>query len=266
MKEIFSMWKSTKMIVLVALTAAIYAAILIPFKAFPIIPAFTEFRPANLIPVVFGLFFGPAGAWGAAIGNTIGDLLGGTISWGSAFGFVGNFFFGYIPYKLWDNLGILKNDEMAPDCKNAKKISLFVVVSLVASCACGLWIAWGVDFLGFVPFAALGTIIPVNNFAAAIILGLPVTVLLYPRIKKWDLYWKDVMAEDDLPKGGAIAKTGAYILLIAAVAGLIFTLYFAFSSGQQAFQFAAGHAKNFMVMITGAISCFLIIIASFMQK
>jgi energy-coupling factor transport system substrate-specific component len=112
----------------------------------------------------------------------------------------------------------------------------------------------------------LGTIIPVNNFAAAIILGLPVTVLLYPRIKKWDLYWKDVMAEDDLPKGGAIAKTGAYILLIAAVAGLIFTLYFAFSSGQQAFQFAAGQAKNFMVMITGAISCFLIIIASFMQK
>ena len=40
MKEVFAMWKNTKMIVLVALTAAIYAAILIPFKAIPIIPGF----------------------------------------------------------------------------------------------------------------------------------------------------------------------------------------------------------------------------------
>jgi energy-coupling factor transport system substrate-specific component len=266
MKEVFSMWKSTKMIVLVALTAAIYAAILIPFKAIPLIPGFTEVRPANLIPVAFGLFFGPAGAWGAAIGNTIGDLLGGSITWGTAFGFIGNFFFAYVPYKLWDNLGILKKDDMAPDCKSGKKIALFVIVNLVASCACGLWIAWGVDLLGFVPFAALGTIIPINNFVAVLILGLPVTILLYPRIKKWDLYWKDVMAEEDLPRGGAIAKTGAYLLLIASLAGLAVALFFAISSGQQAFQFAAGQAENFMVLITGGISCLLILIASFMQR
>ena len=50
MKEIFSMWKNTRMIVLAALTAAIYAAILIPFKAIPLIPGFTEVRPGNLIP------------------------------------------------------------------------------------------------------------------------------------------------------------------------------------------------------------------------
>ncbi len=155
---------------------------------------------------------------------------------------------------------------MMPDCKSGKKITLFVIVSLIASCACGLWIAWGVDLLGYVPFAALGTIIPINNFAAAIILGLPVTVLLYPRIKKWDLYWKDVMAEDQLPKGGLIAKTGAYLLLAASLLGLAIALYFAFNGGQQAFKFDVGNAKNNMVFITGGISCLVMVIAGFMQK
>ena len=35
-----------------------------------------EVRPANVFPFVFGLLFGPAGAWGAAIGNLIGDFFG----------------------------------------------------------------------------------------------------------------------------------------------------------------------------------------------
>jgi len=74
MKEVFTMWKYTQMIVLTALSAAIYAAVLIPFKGFVIIPSLTEVRPANVFPFVFGLLFGPAGAWGAAIGNLIGDF------------------------------------------------------------------------------------------------------------------------------------------------------------------------------------------------
>ncbi len=74
MKEVFRMWKNTKMVVLVALSAGLYAAILIPFKGFVLIPGITEFRPASALPVVLGLLFGPAGAWGSAIGNLIGDF------------------------------------------------------------------------------------------------------------------------------------------------------------------------------------------------
>ncbi|MCL2880641.1 MAG: QueT transporter family protein, partial [Treponema sp.] len=137
MKEVFTMWKSTKMIVLTAVTAAIYAAILIPFKAIPLVPGFTEVRPGNMIPVAFGLFFGPAGAWGAAIGNTLGDVFGSTFGVGSLFGFVGNFLFAYVPYKLWANLGVLKPEERAPDCRSAKKIVWFMIFSILASAACG---------------------------------------------------------------------------------------------------------------------------------
>ncbi|MDQ5810139.1 MAG: QueT transporter family protein, partial [Actinomycetota bacterium] len=100
MREVFTMWRHTQMVVLVALSAAIYAATLIPTQFLPIIPGFTNIRPANVFPFVFGLLFGPAGAWGAAIGNLINDFFG-TLNIGSIFGFVGNFFLGFLPYKLW---------------------------------------------------------------------------------------------------------------------------------------------------------------------
>ena len=231
MKEVFTMWKSTKMIVLTAVTAAIYAAILIPFKAIPLVPGFTEVRPANMIPVAFGLFFGPAGAWGAAIGNTLGDIFGSTFGVGSLFGLVGNFLFAYIPYKLWTNLGILKPEEQAPDCRSAKKIVLFMLVAILASAACGLFIAWGVDLLGFVPFSVLGTIIPINNAIAACVLGFILTILLFPRIKKWDLYWMDVLPAADLPKGGPVARIGAIIMVAAIVICLPVALIFSYRMG-----------------------------------
>src|ERR671932_2695379 len=98
MKEVLTMWRHTQMVVLVALSAAIYAAVLIPFKGFPIIPGAIEIRPANVFPFVFSLLFGPAGAWGAAIGNLIGDFFG-TLTIGNIGGVVGEIFLGLLPYQ-----------------------------------------------------------------------------------------------------------------------------------------------------------------------
>jgi len=154
MKDVFKMWKQTKMVVLVALCAGLYAAVLIPFKGFVIIPGITEFRPASALPIVFGLLFGPAGAWGSAIGNLIGDFFG-SIGIGSAFGFVGNFLFAYVPYKLWHNLAILDKEDKEPDLKSGKKIFAYVLVSIFGAVACALFIAWGLDILNMVPLALL---------------------------------------------------------------------------------------------------------------
>ena len=100
MREVWRMWNYSTMVVLTVLTAGIFAAILIPFKGIPLIPGLTELRPANVIPVVFGLLFGPAGAWGAAFGNLIGDFFG-TLAVGSFLGYRGNFLAAYLTYKLW---------------------------------------------------------------------------------------------------------------------------------------------------------------------
>src|SRR5215470_17013513 len=92
MGELFRMWSNTRMVVLTAISAALYAAILIPFKVVPLIPGITEFRPANAIPVVCSFLFGPAAAWGSAFGNLIGDF----------FGFLGNLCYGLVPYLVWE--------------------------------------------------------------------------------------------------------------------------------------------------------------------
>src|SRR5437879_818515 len=96
MAELFRMWGNTRMVVLTAICAALYAAVLIPFKVVPLIPGITEFRPANAVPVVCSFLFGPAAAWGSAFGNLIGDFFGG-LGPGDLFGFVSNLFFRPVP-------------------------------------------------------------------------------------------------------------------------------------------------------------------------
>ena len=125
MKELITMWKNTRMIVLTAVTAAVYAAVLIPFKvALPIIPGFTEIRPANVIPIICSLMFGPAAAWGSAIGNTIGDFFG-TFGLGTIFGFVGNFLYGYIPYRMWQ---AFSKDEPIAESRHSTVRSAIIAV------------------------------------------------------------------------------------------------------------------------------------------
>jgi energy-coupling factor transport system substrate-specific component len=217
-KEVFTMWRSTRMIVLVALTAAVYAAVLIPFKAIPIIPGITEVRPANVFPVIFSLMFGPAAAWGSAIGNLIGDWVGGTFGPGSAFGFVGNFFFGLVPYLVWGRLGALSSGE-EPTMRSGKQVMEYLVAALLASFACAVIIGWGLEVLTLLPFAVLGNIIAVNNFVIAAILGPVLLFALYPRVKRWGLIWTDVMPAEDIGTGGSGLATT--LIVVGAIGGLV---------------------------------------------
>ncbi|WP_202593786.1 QueT transporter family protein [Halolamina rubra] len=194
MRELLTMWRDTRMVMLVAVVAAVYAALLIPFKLFTILPGLTSVRPANVLPVFFGIAFGPAAAWGSAIGNLIGDVFGGTFGPGSVGGFVGNFFFGLVGYKLWGNLGPLSSGE-EPDFRDQKLRQLieYVAVAVAAAAACAAIIAWVVDALELIPFSVLGPIILTNNAVSAIVLGPPLFYLAYPRVKEMGLLYPDVL-------------------------------------------------------------------------
>src|SRR4028119_2184449 len=205
MRELFTMWRHTQMVVLVALSAAIYAAFLIVSQFLVIIPGFTNLRPGNVFPFVFGLLFGPAGAWGAAIGNLIGDFFG-TLGLGSIAGFIGNFFLGFLPYKLWGSF-FRRGENMEPNVNSGKKIAVYAAVTILASAVCAVWIAWFNDLIGFVPFAALGSIITVNNAIAGLVLGPVVLLVLHPRVKRWGLLWTEIMRPDEVP-GGPRGATG----------------------------------------------------------
>jgi energy-coupling factor transport system substrate-specific component len=265
MKEVVTMWKNTRMIILVALSAAIYAAFLIVFKGgIPIVPGITEVRPANVFPPVFGLLFGPAGAWGSAIGNLIGDLFGGTLGLGSIFGFFGNFFLGFIPYKMWGaTFGLVKKSDMSQTTNKFSKILAFEIIALTASAACGIIIAWYLDLTAIVPFAFLAITITLNNFAASIVLGPILLVLLYPRVKRWGLVWTDIMKKEDVAKGFA-KNIGAILMIVGAIGGLIVGVLVAVgATGQTVFGFT-GEQGQLSVALSVAPFLILILLASFM--
>lgn len=271
MKEVISMWKNTRMIILVALSAAIYAAFLIVFKGgIPIIPGITEVRPANVFPVIFSLLFGPAGAWGSAIGNFIGDLFGGTLGVGSIFGFFGNFFLGFIPYKMWGSIFGLTAGDMAQTTNKGKggfsaaKLAAFEIAALTASAACGIIIAWYLDLAGMIPFAFLSVTITINNFAAACVLGPILLILLYPRVKRWGLIWTDIMKKEDVA-AGMNTNLGTILMIVGSIGGLIVGILVASGvAGQALYAFKAGTKGAIAVWLSVAPFLLLIIASSFM--
>ena len=214
MKEVFTMWRHTQMVVLVALSAAIYAAILIPFKGFPIIPGAVEIRPANVIPFVVGLLFGPAGAWGAAIGNLIGDFFG-TLSVGSIGGFVGNFFLGLLPYKMWSAF-FRRDENMETNVDSGKKFAVYVAIAILASLVCAAIISWWVALLGIFPFLATLILIVVNNAIMGVVLGPILLLALYHRVKRWGLLWTEIMEPEEV-SASTLQRTGTILVWVGGV-------------------------------------------------
>jgi energy-coupling factor transport system substrate-specific component len=188
MRELVTMWRNTRMVVFAAITAALYAAILIPFKVIPLIPGVTELRPANAIPVVCSFLFGPAAAWGAAIGNVIGDFFGG-FGPGDLFGFFANLLYGLVPYKVWSVIA----SDAEPVPRSAGGWLRFTFVVGLASLLCAVVVGWGLNLLGFHPFSLLANIVLFNNFVTAIILAPVLLAVLYPRVARGRLLYRDLL-------------------------------------------------------------------------
>jgi energy-coupling factor transport system substrate-specific component len=208
----FKMWGNVRMIVLTALIAAIYAAILIPFKIFTLVPGLTEMRPAAAIPMVVSLFFGPAGAFGVALGNLIGDFAG-TLGWGSIFGIVGNFLLGYIPYKIIfpRESGYLNRPMDVP---------VYIIVAVITSASCATFIGWAVDLLGLAPFTIVANIITVNNLVFMLILSPLLIKAMEKRVRRQGLMYYDVMGLE--PKRPKTHVIGLVLVAAGSLLGLSF--------------------------------------------
>jgi energy-coupling factor transport system substrate-specific component len=220
MREVWRMWRYSTMVVLTVLTAGLFAAILIPFKGIPLIPGVTELRPANVIPLVFGLLFGPAGAWGAAFGNLIGDFFG-TLGPGSIFGFWGNFLAAYLPYQMWRGLSLTPHGP---------QWLWFILAALLGGASCALVVGFGLASLKLLPFSIIAIAVFLNNVLVALTLAPFLLRLLAPRVSRWDLYWEELMTPEDCQPGHApkvglilawVGAGGGYVLGLAVSTGLI---------------------------------------------
>jgi energy-coupling factor transport system substrate-specific component len=220
MREVWRMWRYSTMVVLTVLTAGLFAAILIPFKGIPLIPGVTELRPANVIPLVFGLLFGPAGAWGAAFGNLIGDFFG-TLGLGSFFGFWGNFLAAYLPYQMWRGISLTPHGP---------QWLRFVLAALLGGLSCALVIGFGMASLNLLPFSIIAIAVFLNNVLVSLTLSPFLLKLLAPRVNRWDLYWEELMDPEDTRPGPApklglmlawVGAGGGYLLGLAVTTGLV---------------------------------------------
>lgn len=206
--SLFSVWRSTRLVVMISVVAAIHAAAIIPFKPIVILPGVTELRPGMVFPIVFSLLFGPAAAWGTAIGNTISDLFG-SLGPGTLFGFLGNLLYGYLPWRICE--------AFRPGPPRLRSLGDWLVYMLAvcsASAACALIIGWGIHLLGFFPFVTTSGIILGNNLIVGLALGPPFLIAIHPRVARMNLLYADLASTPAKP-----SSTSRTLSRIAAIAG-----------------------------------------------
>jgi energy-coupling factor transport system substrate-specific component len=243
------------MVVLCAISAALYAAVLVPFKVVPLIPGVTELRPANAIPIVCSFLFGPAAAWGSAIGNMIGDFFGG-VGPGDIFGFFANLFYGYIPYKVWSIIA----KGQSPISRSPLNVAKYVTACLAASVLCADLVGWGDNLLGFRPFSILGNVIIFNNMLSALFLSPLILIGVYPRVRAGRMLYADVMPEL-VQRSQSRQVTGLAIMVLGetgawVVGNLISTGYWIPSFVPASFA-QPPYDKSILVMVSPLIVCAL---------
>lgn len=219
MKEIFTMWKYPKMVSLVALSAALYAAVLIPFKSFQIMPGIDIRIGTALVPVL-GIFFGPAGAWGAAIGNLIGDFFG-SVGIGSIFGFLGNFFFAFAAYKIW-----YSGKDNFPITNTPAKVGKYLVASLFGTLSLIAILCFGLSaVVASLPYKVLPPILILTNGIPPFVLGAALISLFAKRLDRWNLTFNNIMKPEDFTLKGKTNPLGLVLLLGGALISIAAGLY-----------------------------------------
>ena len=212
MKELKTLWSNTRMVVLVAVSAALYVALLIPFKFIQIIPGLAELRPAGAIPPLVSFLFGPAGAFGSAFGNLIGDFFG-TLGPGSLFGLLGNFLYGYLPYKIYRALAE-ENYSWKMPAKNWLWLELAIALS---ACSCAVVIGFGADLIGLAPFKVLANWISFNNLLFGLILTPLLLLSIFSYIKQAGLFYSELI---EVQKPGWSARVGIILIVIGIALAL----------------------------------------------
>lgn len=178
MRDVLVSLKNKKNWLRVVLSAVIFFAVALPFRSLlNLIPGITEIRPANMIPPVLGLIWGPAAAFGISIGNLISDIVSGSNLFICVTGFIANFFYAYLPYKLWYSFKVME-DDVTPTLGSVKKIIKYVYVILIDSLVVTGVLSFIFETAGFSPSSASYRLLFFNNFDFAVLLGVPVLIFI----------------------------------------------------------------------------------------
>ena len=189
---------STIDLVLIVMTAAIYAAALLTLSFIKLAPG-TWLRPANALQAPFGILFGLPGCIGITIGNFISDLTQGTAPHVMVMGALTNFLTAFIPYLLVSNARLATHRSIVEFvCWGSILGALLVASSIFVNVMFGL--TPKAVAIAFFPTTFLNQLLP------SLLLGIPLCKLLYPFVIRSGLYRGRESARDtDKPAGEAQA-------------------------------------------------------------
>ena len=166
---------------------------------------------------------------------------------------------GFIPYKMWGALGMVPKSDMSQNTNSLNKLLAYIIITITSAAACAIIIAWYLDLVGLIPFAFLAIVITLNNAIVELVVGPPLLLLLYPRVKRWGLIWTDIMPVEDVAVGFA-RQLGSILMIVGALGGLIVGIGISTGLyGQQLFQFGAGTKGQVGVWLS--VLPFLIVMA-----
>jgi len=147
-----------------------------------------------------------------------------TLGPGDLFGFLGNLLYGLVPYKLWEAL-----TDRAPVPRRVPETIGLVAVIALAAMLCATVIGWGLNWIGFHPFEVLGSIVLVNNLVVALALGPFLLAVLYPRVERARLLYRDLLGPRVAPPRAQVIV--GVILVVGGTLGA-FVAGQAISNGQ----------------------------------
>ena len=196
MSELVDTWRSPRTISFVAITAVTYVVISLLISS--TITSFgSGFSPRIAVGgvLVFSLLFGPAAAWGSALGFLGTEIVYGSLGFSSVFGAIGHFLLAYLAYNLWGNLGLLSSGS-EPTMRSRRQANEFVLVAFISSSALIAITAWGYEILGTLPYFITVTDSFTDFFLPAVLIGLALLYFLYPRLEAKGLTYRGVSASD----------------------------------------------------------------------
>lgn len=132
MKQLLTIFTDKKENLRVIVSCFIFIAVSLVFREINMFnTVMISLMPENAIPPVLGLYLGPAGAVGAALGSVVVSLIRGINNpIAIAMKLALEFFYAYVPYKLWYTLNI-KNRCDIPNLNNIKSISRYIYIILI---------------------------------------------------------------------------------------------------------------------------------------
>lgn len=223
MKEFLSMWKYRSMVMLFIFSILLYLVLLLPFESGFISFDMKDFQLLASLPVILGLFFGPAGVLGVGVGTFFVDLYGG-LSLMTIFMIFGNMLMALLSYRLWDKFFVQADSElMIP--KNDKRnfiINLFLVVA-VSAMSKAFIVGLGYVILSDGIFYTKGISVFINDVLGGLLLSSLGILLFLKRLRIWEMIWSDLMHPGDM---GVESIFGAWISLVSILLFFLLSLIF----------------------------------------